>query len=243
MDWKKILPGRVGERLDISRSSVTKYMREVAPQFPAGSLVLDAGAGDCRYRPLFAGRRYLGVDAAVGKGFHYGGLDALADLGALPFRDGTFDGALCMNVLEHVRQPEACLKEIYRVLKREGFVYVMVPLFAREHQMPHDYFRYTSYGIRYLLERCGFAVEYVRPVGGYFLVLANCLSRASGYLFPRGRPWVLRLLFSPIELLAKPLFSIVVPLLCLSLDPLDQKRAYTTGYQCKGRKVSGAGLL
>jgi SAM-dependent methyltransferase len=237
MNWKKFLPLGVRERLDISRWSVTKVMHEVAPQIPSGQLILDAGAGDSRYRSLFAGRDYVGVDAAVGKGLEYGGLDALSDLAALPFADNTFDAALCMNVLEHVRQPHVCLSEIYRVLKPQGVVYLLVPLFAREHQAPHDYYRFTANGIKFLLEHNGFAVDYFRPVGGYFRVLAGILSRATGYLFPRRRAWAYRLLFSPLEFVAKPIFSVLVPLICLGLDPLDRKRTYSTGFSCKGRKV------
>lgn len=241
MNWRRLLPGFLRERLDVSRWDVTAYMGEVAQQIPPDNLVLDAGAGDCRYRPLFTGRRYVGIDAAVGKRLQYGGLDVLGSLDTLPFRDEAFDCALCMNVLEHVRRPEACLREIHRVLKPQGFVYVMVPLFARVHQAPHDYFRYTSFGIRYLLERTGFAVEYVQPVGGYFRVLANFLSRATGYLFPRERAWPLRVLLSPIELLAKAVFSLVVPLVCLSLDPLDRKQTHCMGYRCKARRMPGEG--
>ena len=240
MDWKKVLPTGVRERLDISRWEVTTYMREVAQQIPLGHRILDAGAGDCRYRPLFFGRDYVGVDAAVGKGLHYGGLDALANLEALPFADKTFDAALCMNVLEHVRRPEMCLAEIHRVLKPGGVLYLMVPLFAREHQVPHDYFRYTSYGISYLLERTGFGLEYVRPMGGYFRVVAWLLSRATAYLFPKTRALGLRLILSPLELVAKPFFSVLVPLICLGLDRLDQNRhhkVYTTGFSCKGHKA------
>ncbi len=100
------------ERLDTSRWAITTYMREVAQQIPLDHRILDAGAGDCRYRPLFFGRNYVGVDAAVGKGFHYGGLDALANLEALPFAYKTFDAALCMNLLEpffSVLVPLICL--------------------------------------------------------------------------------------------------------------------------------------
>lgn len=237
MKWKNVLPPGLRERLDINRWSVTTYMREVAQQIPPNNLVLDAGAGDTRYRLLFEGRRYVGVDAAVGKGLQYAGLDALSNLEALPFADQTFDAALCMNVLEHVRHPDICLREIYRVLKPGGVLYLMVPFFAREHQLPHDYYRYTSFGIRYLMEGSGFRMEYIRPVGGYFRVLASILSRATAYLFPKRRPFVLRLLLSPLELVAKPLFSVLVPLLCLGLDTLDRKQAYTTGFSCKGYKV------
>ncbi len=152
----------------------------------------------------------------------------------------TFDAALCMNVLEHVRRPEMCLADIHRVLKPGGVIYLMVPLFARAHQLPHDYFRYTSYGISYLLERAGFGVEYVRPEGGYFRVVAWLLSRATAYLFPKTRALALRVLFSPLELLAKPFFSVLVRFICLGLDRLhrDRKRKiYTTGFSCKGYKA------
>jgi SAM-dependent methyltransferase len=142
-----------------------------------------------------------------------------------------------MNVLEHVRQPHVCLSEIYRVLKPQGVVYLLVPLFAREHHAPHDYFRFTANGIKFLLEQSGFTVDYVRAVGGYFRVLAGPLSRAKSYLFPKTRAWAFRVLFSPFELIAKPIFSVMVPLICLGLDPLDRKRVYTTGFSCKGRKV------
>ena len=151
MKWKNLLPRGLRERLDISRWEVTTYMQEVARQVPLSHSILDAGAGDSRYRSLFDGRYYVGVDAAVGKRLEYGGLDAVSNLEALPFQDDTFDAALCMNVLEHVRRPDICLSEIYRVLKPGGVVFLMVPLFAREHQLPHDYYRYTSYGINYLL--------------------------------------------------------------------------------------------
>ena len=231
------MPRSVRERLDINRWSVTTYMREVAQQIPLDYRVLDAGAGDTRYRSLFEGRHYVGVDAAIGKGLEYARLDALSNLEALPFADQTFDAALCMNVLEHVRHPDLCLQEICRVLKPGGMLYLMVPFFAREHQLPHDYYRYTSFGIRYLMERSGFRMEYVRPIGGYFRVLASILSRATGYLFPKRRPFALRLVFSPLELVAKPLFSVLIPLLCLGLDRLDRKQAYTTGFSCKGYKA------
>lgn len=237
MNWKKYLPRAIRERLDISRWAVTVFMREVTAQIPPDQLILDAGAGDSRYRSLFTDQNYVGVDAALGKGLQYGGLDVLTDLAALPFPEKTFDAALCMNVLEHVRQPYACLREIHRVLKPAGTIYLLVPLFAREHQAPHDYYRYTSYGINYLLERSGFTVDYIRPVGGYFRVLAGILSRASAYLFHRKRTWAKKLLFSPIEFVAKPIFSVFVPLICLGLDPLDRKRTYTTGFSCKGRRA------
>jgi SAM-dependent methyltransferase len=213
-------------------------MTEVSQQIPADELILDAGAGDCRYRQLFTGRRYVGIDAGLGKGFQYGGLDVLGILDALPFRDETFDAALCMNVLEHVRRPEACLQEIRRVLKPNGVIYVMVPLFARVHQAPHDYYRYTSYGIRYLLEEAGFAVESVIPVGGTFGFRGISWLEPPVIFFREIGFWPLRLLLIPLELVSEVMFSIVVPLVCSSLDSLDRKRTHCMGYRCKARKMA-----
>jgi glycosyltransferase involved in cell wall biosynthesis/ubiquinone/menaquinone biosynthesis C-methylase UbiE len=42
----------------------------------------------------------------------------------LPFPDGSFDGVISLQVLEHVRNPEAVLQEVYRVLKPGGFMYL-----------------------------------------------------------------------------------------------------------------------
>src|SRR5215813_6219951 len=68
---------------------------EFAASLASGVRVLDAGAGEGQYRHRFAGQQYCGVDLAIGDaGWDYTKLDALADLGALPFRDATFAAAI-----------------------------------------------------------------------------------------------------------------------------------------------------
>src|SRR5437764_5760805 len=77
----------------------------------AGDRVLDAGAGEGRHAAYFSSARYCSVDLAVGDAaWNYRGLDAIADLRALPFRDGAF--AACINIvtLEHVREPQRALR-------------------------------------------------------------------------------------------------------------------------------------
>ena len=70
-------------------------MAAFARALPAGARVLDAGAGEGQYAHHFARQRYCGVDLAVGDAaWDYSRLDAVADLTALPFRDGAFDAAL-----------------------------------------------------------------------------------------------------------------------------------------------------
>ena len=133
----------------------------------AGARVLDAGAGECRYKPCFARQRYVGVDLGVGDAaWNYSKLDALADLSALPFADASFDGALSLVVLEHLKEPARALKETARVLRPGARLLVAAPLDWEVHQAPHDYFRYTCHGLRHLLEQAGFEVERMEAAGG-----------------------------------------------------------------------------
>jgi ubiquinone/menaquinone biosynthesis C-methylase UbiE len=47
---------------------------------------------------------------------------------SLPFRNNTFDFALALDVLEHLRKPREALMEIYRVIKVNSMVAVSLPL-------------------------------------------------------------------------------------------------------------------
>ena len=128
------------------------------------------------------------------------------------------------------------MREMARVLRPGGLLYLMAPQSVRLHYPPHDYYRYTEYGLRYLVEQAGLEVEDLQPEGGYWLLMGYQLTRATGYLFPRWRPLWLRVPFWPLEGLMKVFFSVVFPLLCHGLDRLDRKRAYTLGHTVRARK-------
>ena len=68
----------------------------------------------------------------------------------LPFVDGAFDAVLSIAVLEHVKDPFACAREISRVLKPGGRLVCCVPFLQPMHGYPHHYYNMTSQGIRNL---------------------------------------------------------------------------------------------
>ncbi|HEY4332302.1 MAG TPA: class I SAM-dependent methyltransferase [Ilumatobacteraceae bacterium] len=70
----------------------------------------------------------------------------------LPFKDNVFDAVLSLSVLEHVRDPFACAREISRVLKPGGKLYCNVPLLQPLHGYPSHYFNMTHQGLRRLFE-------------------------------------------------------------------------------------------
>lgn len=51
----------------------------------------------------------------------------VADAHDLPFKDQSFTGVFCLEVLEHIFKPKKVISEIYRVLKPNGYVIVIVP--------------------------------------------------------------------------------------------------------------------
>jgi SAM-dependent methyltransferase len=190
--------------------------------------ILDAGAGEGSYRNCFRRQQYVGVDLGIGDAaWNYSGLDAVADLQALPFSAGTFDAVLNVVTLEHVREPACVLAELARALKPGGRLLLIVPHEWEEHQQPHDYYRYTRYGARYLLERAGFDEITIEPVGGYFRLLSRRLLNGLQF-FP-----------GPLMLLAA-LFLVPPALIAPLLDGLDQRQAFTLGFICAARKHSRA---
>lgn len=201
---------------------------KLARSLPPAARVLDAGAGQGQYAHHFARQRYCGVDLAVGDvAWDYSRLDAIADLGALPFRSGAFDAALHIVTIEHLREPGRALQEIARALAPGGSLLIAAPHEWEVHQAPHDYFRYTRYGLAYLLETSGFEVTEMRAAGGYFRLLARRLLNGLQF-FTGGLRW---LWFIPAAMIVVPP-ALVLPF----LDFLDRDRNFTVGYICTARK-------
>jgi len=199
-----------------------------AGSLPAGARMLDAGAGEGQYAHYFSRQRYCGVDLAVGDvKWDYSRIDVLADLTELPFRAGAFHAAINIVTLEHVREPARALAEIARTLEPGGRFLLAAPHEWEVHQAPHDYFRYTRYGLQYLLEQAGFKVVEVRASGGYFRLVARRLLNGLQF-FTGGIRW---LGFLPAAILLVPP-ALILPF----LDALDRERNFTAGYICQAIK-------
>ncbi len=96
--------------------------------------------------------------------------DVLGDIEkSFPFDDGSYDHALCMNLLEHVYEFENVISETHRVLKQGGLMIIATPMIYHIHASPDDYHRYTASSYKRMAEKFGFTVETLRPLGhGFF---------------------------------------------------------------------------
>ncbi|HEV8473621.1 MAG TPA: class I SAM-dependent methyltransferase [Methylomirabilota bacterium] len=133
--------------------------------------VLDVGGARRRgaFRPP-AGTRWVVADLATALR-----PDVAADVQALPFRDAAFDAVKATEILEHVPEPVAALRECRRVLRAGGHLVVTAPFLERLHGDPDDYGRYTESMWRRLLATAGLQAVSITPQGGYFTHLAGLL--------------------------------------------------------------------
>jgi SAM-dependent methyltransferase len=88
----------------------------------------------------------------------------------------SYDSAICLEVLEHIPDPFKAISEIHRILKPGGVLILSVPHLSRLHDEPNDYYRFTSHGLRYALERVGFIVLHLEHRGGLFSFIGHQIS-------------------------------------------------------------------
>jgi SAM-dependent methyltransferase len=127
--------------------------------------------------------------------------------------DGSIDSCLLTEVLEHCPDGLAVLKEISRVLKPGGFLFLTVPFIWPMHTVPHDEYRYTPFALRRLLERSGFPDPEIEATGGRHAVLALTLG-----LWVRRRP-----LTSRIHVVTRTMLSVVLWPVIWLLMKLDKR--------------------
>lgn len=73
------------------------------------------------------------------------------------YRD-TFGTALCLNVLEHVRNPFRVFAAFYQIMKQDSLLIVETVFTFPYHPSPEDFWRFSPDCLRYLAEESGFTV-------------------------------------------------------------------------------------
>jgi SAM-dependent methyltransferase len=208
----------------LERQSILAAVRRFVDGLSPGARVLDIGAGDAPYRELFDRCEYVTVDWANSPHDGAREADIAASADRLPLEDGSFDAALCTQVLEHLAEPIDALREAHRVLRPGGPLLVTVPFVWEEHERPFDYQRFSSSGVSHALESAGFVDISVRPRNDYFTTLAQLMRNARWALgrAPDGldqkRADVVDLLDGMAERLT-------------DLAPLDVERVFPLGWE------------
>jgi SAM-dependent methyltransferase len=176
--------------VDIQWSVLVGSLKQAAP-FARGRL-LDVGCGNKPYEECFRPyvSEYFGIEheatfemTSAGNGASRP--DILYDGVKLPFPDRTFDTVLNVQVLEHTPYPGRLVCEMSRVLNENGLLILVAPFQFRLHEQPHDYFRYTSHGLRHLCEEAGLEVLETHPQGGMWSVIGHKLNSYLAFRIAR----------------------------------------------------------
>ncbi len=141
-------------------------------RFVSGHL-LDVGCGNSPYREIFTpcAQHYTGLDPDARQSRP----DVVATIDALPFETATFDTVLSTQVIEHVAEPRHMLAEISRVLKPGGHLILTAPQYWRLHEVPHDYYRFTHYGLEHLMQSWGLTPVLVKEEGGVWALIGQAM--------------------------------------------------------------------
>ncbi len=179
--WRQqFFPGYLGFLANpfwLTRTGLLGAVRRHAPALGTGR-ILDFGCGAKPYRELFpSSAEYIGVDIEISGHDHRNEqIEVFYDGRSLPLPDAHVDAVFSSEVFEHVFEPERIMGELHRVLRPGGCMLLTVPFSWEEHEEPWDYARYTSFGLKALLERHGFRVVYLEKTGNDFQVIGQLAS-------------------------------------------------------------------
>lgn len=245
----RALPKSLRVKLDAERYSIDQFVWNfVVPNINSTDLLLDAGAGFGRYRKELSKAQYVATD--FNQIFHKESaqnLDFVCSLDDIPKPDNTYDVIVNTQVLEHVEFPDRVIKELYRVLKPGGKLFLTTNQTWMVHGAPHNYYFFTKYGLESLFKQAGFEISFINARGGVFWTLGKFFNILPAYLFyqlcyegfkqtafkqPKLLHPVRAILLYPFYLIAQIVIATILPLIFFYLDRFDRQKDFTLGYAC-----------
>jgi SAM-dependent methyltransferase len=161
------------------------WIEETLKKIPAGKRILDAGAGELKYKVHCSHLEYVSQDLGkydgrgTGEGIQVGNwdnsrLDIVSDIIKIPVPDESFDVILCVEVLEHISEPALAVKEFSRIIRPGGKVIITAPFCSLTHFAPFYFANgYSKYWYEKVLGEHGFVIEEIFFNGNFFKYLAQ----------------------------------------------------------------------
>jgi ubiquinone/menaquinone biosynthesis C-methylase UbiE len=167
-----------------NESARIAWIEKTLKQIPTGLTLLDAGAGESQFKKFCGHLKYIAQDFAQydgtgDKGLQTGSwnttkLDIVSDITAIPLTDQSVDAVMCTEVLEHIPDPAAAIKEFARLVKPGGYLLITAPFASLTHFAPYHFASGLSrfFYEKYLPEN-GFEIEDIQLNGNFFEFLAQ----------------------------------------------------------------------
>jgi SAM-dependent methyltransferase len=161
--------------LDLNSLFIRQFLEETLAHGDLhGQRLLDLGCGTIPYKDIYS----LSHSLSVAADFDIRStIDVRLRADVLPFCDSSFDTVLITEVIEHLPYPAHAIAEIVRVLKPAGRLVMTWPFAFSLHELPHDYNRFTEFGMAITLEQHGLRVESLRRRGDMLSVLVTLVGQ------------------------------------------------------------------
>lgn len=181
------------------------WVAKVLAAVPAGSRILDAGAGECQYKQHCSHLSYVAQDFAKydgtgnSEGLQTGSwdtssIDIVCDITDIPEPSCSFGAILCTEVLEHLPDPPLALKEFSRLLRPGGQLIITAPFCSLTHFAPYHFATgFNRYFYLHHLPRFGFEGIEIIENGNFFEFVAQEVRRVEhmAQTYCNDRPGVL----------------------------------------------------
>ncbi len=210
---QEFFPGWLGIIVNpfyFARKGLVKHISELAGHITGKTL--DVGCGSKPYAHLYHSNEYVGLEIDSPQNRASKNADYYYDGNRFPFADGIFDSVVANEVFEHVFNPDQFLCEVFRVLAPGGMILLTMPFVWDEHEQPYDFARYSSFGIRALLEKYGFEIIEQRKstddIRVIFQLLITYIYKKTVTKNMRPNIITILLLMTPFNLLGELLYLI-----------------------------------
>ena len=146
------------DRLHVYEKRIGKYLSYFKHYVDSARMVVDVGCGAGTFSRASARRQRLVIALDVAgrlleEEIKNSYVERIcADAHNLPLREGSVDCVLSISLLEHLENPEKCMKELYRVLRHDGTAIIQLP------NLQYLFEPHTKWPLLYLLQR-GFNQE------------------------------------------------------------------------------------
>lgn len=175
--------------LVLSDKTRFEWVRKQLLSIPRGQSILDAGAGELKYKKYCKHLKYVSQDFGEYKGkkataglnpksWDTSKVDIISDILNIPVKNNSFDNVLCSEVLEHIPYPELAIKELSRVLKKGGKLILTAPFCAQTHFAPYFYHTgFSRYWYQEILKKYNLKIVKFNANGNFFDYLVQELLR------------------------------------------------------------------
>ncbi len=144
----------------------------------------------------------------------------------LPVKDESYNHIVNSWVFEHLEESEKALKEFNRVIKKNGLLYLTANMAWHIHEQPRDYYRFTEYGLKYLIEKADFQIEFFAPTLRFWGTTLQIIN------------YRVVAIFSGLHIKAlHPIITVPLQIIAYFFEKYDRNSSICAGYCIIARKI------